>query len=349
MKTFRTLAARAGIGMALAALWLLAVPAGAAAGAIAPASHSVSLHHGGGSFHGGFCYGCGWHGGWWGWGWGWGWYGYPYGPYGYSPYVYRRGYPTGWTAVKTDVEPDEAALYLDGKLIGTADDFDGFPDMLYLRRGSYKLEFRLEGFEPYTVTVDAAPGRHFRIDHRLSKVPGAKRHGTYNPARPEGGIVRYFAKKDGVAVPYVPGGRDYREHRERRGEMAPPPDGDLDADSDAGREAGASGVSASEAEQTPGEPDMPAGGATPAPDDSAGIVAASESRIIFHVEPDDAAVYVDDRFAGSARDLNALGAGLPVSPGEHRVTVTRPGYREKQAKIEVGDREKPRLDINLSR
>lgn len=296
-----------------------------------------SFHHGRGYDRDGFCYGCGWYGPWWGWGWGWGWdlYGYP--PYGYGPRGYGRSYRGNWTAVKTDVEPDEAALYLDGKLIGTADDFDGFPDKLYLQPGSYTLKFELEGFEPYSVSVDATAGSFVRIEHHMKKIPGARHYGTYTPARPEGGVVRYFAKKDGVAAPFTPGDRDsYRSRGDARLEE--------EMDEPNGSEA------APEEDASPQEEAAPAPDEeSAAPEESEGIVAASESRILFRVRPNDAAVYVDDKFAGTARDLNLLGAGLPVSPGEHRITVTRPGYRDKALKVNVEEKGKSRVEVSLSR
>ncbi len=118
-------------------------------------------------------------GGWgWGWGWGWGYPGYGYG-YGYDA-AYGYGRPA-WARVKTDVNPEEARVYLDGKLIGTADDFDGWPDYLYLRRGHYRLEFRLTGYEALTIEVDARPGATIKVDNHMKKIPGAPLTRTTTP------------------------------------------------------------------------------------------------------------------------------------------------------------------------
>ena len=96
----------------------------------------------------------------------------------------RRGYvnalPGDWAVVKTDVSPEEARVFLDGSYIGTADDFDGCPDNLYLKRGHYRLEFRLEGFETKTVDIDARPGTMLKIDDKLKKITGAKQYGSYD-------------------------------------------------------------------------------------------------------------------------------------------------------------------------
>jgi hypothetical protein len=84
---------------------------------------------------------------------------------------YRSGYyrPTSYRSawIKTDVEPDEARVYLDGRLVGTADDYDGFPRMLRVSAGTHRLTFRLRGYAPYTVVIRAAPGRVVDVDYWL--------------------------------------------------------------------------------------------------------------------------------------------------------------------------------------
>ncbi len=261
---------------------------------------------------------------------GWGWYspwwgGYGYYPYAYpypNPYPYRYAAPSRWTAVKTDVEPDEAALYLDGRLIGTADDFDGYPDKLYLGRGHYRLEFRLDGYETYTTEVEAEPGLSFRINEHLKKIPGAKHHGTYEPARPEGGVVRFFRK------------------RGDRLEVASPNSPDRDAPPRARQPEPYRGDS----EEVETDEDAP--GAT-APEPPTESPAVSDSRLSFEIDPEEAAVYVDGRFAGGARELDAMSEGFAVEAGEHRVTVTCPGYRETTVEIMAPARRSARVRVRL--
>jgi hypothetical protein len=84
----------------------------------------------------------------------------------YRTGYYRSAVP-GSAWVKTDVEPDEARVYLDGRFVGTADDYDGFPRMLRVSAGTHRLTFRLRGHVPYTVVVRAWPGRVIDIDHWL--------------------------------------------------------------------------------------------------------------------------------------------------------------------------------------
>ncbi len=111
--------------------------------------------------------------------------------------------------VDTDVSPEHARVYLDGQLIGTADDFDGHPDYLYLRPGRYTLEFSLPGYESQRVEVDAQPGRFFPLELKLARKPGEKATPWYD--RPEG----------------LPAARVFGKSREARETPRPRPDPSL--------------------------------------------------------------------------------------------------------------------------
>jgi PEGA domain-containing protein len=285
----------------------------------------------------------------WGWGWGWGgywgygpgWYGGYYGaPYGYAPYGY--GYatyaPGAWAAVDTDVSPDEAQVLLDGRFVGSADDFDGYPDYLYLKPGKYQLEFRLEGFEPQTVDVDARAGVKIDVGNKLKKIPGAKQYGSYDPPQPEGGVRRFWGKeKDGppnaVDLDMDEGG--YTDWRDRDSASdQPPPIDDPEARADA-----------ADAPVRPSNPDAP-----PPPRASGpGAATSARGRIVFRIAPDDAAVYVDDRFAGTAEELSSLSRGLQVPAGTHRVVVSRPGYGSESLQVEVQAGRSETVELTLDR
>ncbi len=110
----------------------------------------------------------------WSGGWGWG-----------PPAPYRARLETPDLAVvDTDISPEHARVYLDGTLIGTADDFDGYPDYLYLRPGRYTLEFRLPGYATRSLEIEAAAERFFPLDIDLERVPGEAAAPWYD--RPEG-------------------------------------------------------------------------------------------------------------------------------------------------------------------
>ncbi len=88
------------------------------------------------------------------------WYGFYY-PFYYShhayarPYYdhyYDRGYSSGQAlgALDLDVRPEKAEVYVDGRFVGVADNFDGFPSYLWLDPGTYQIAFYKEGFETIT-------------------------------------------------------------------------------------------------------------------------------------------------------------------------------------------------------
>lgn len=102
-----------------------------------------------------------------------------YSPYSsggyYDPYYSQRRSSYGspdWAAIDTDISPEEAEVYVDGEFMGTADDFDGFPEYLYLTPGSHELEFRRDGYEPRSIQISARAGERLDLDFRLPTLRG---------------------------------------------------------------------------------------------------------------------------------------------------------------------------------
>jgi hypothetical protein len=263
-----------------------------------------------------------------GWGWGWpGWYGPGYVGYygGYGPYAY--GPSSQWGVVDTDISPEEARVYLDGRYIGTADDFDGYPDYLYLRPGHYRIEFRLEGYETVVKEVDSRPGMMVDFKDKLHKIAGAKRYGSYDTPKQEGEVRRYFAKRRSSVEPIDP--------------AQTPPE-----------------VSVSEGGDEnlpPAESDRPPAVRRPRRDQSrddwrGGGQSAQrdvKTRLRVTVEPSDAAVYVDNRFVGTAEEVNSLERGIAVSPGKHTVTVSRPGFKDRSVDVDVQSGDTEKVEVSL--
>jgi hypothetical protein len=286
----------------------------------------------------------------WGWGFGPYWYdpyfyGYGYGPY-YRGYGGRYGYgyrPSGnWAVVDTDVSPEGARVYLDGKYIGTADDFDGYPDYLYLRRGSYRLEFRLEGFQPRTIEVDARPGVKIDVGDKLARIAGAPRYGEYDTPEPRGGVRRFWAKRSNASVEvtdedeiYGDDRRYYRERRDADEDYADDRDRDRDWDRERDRDRDR------DRDRIERE-DLPREEWRREPDEQ------RDSRILFEVRPDDASISIDDRFVGRASELDSDG-GIAIAPGRHTIVVSRPGYRERRIQIDVSRGETENVEVTLER
>lgn len=84
--------------------------------------------------------------------------------------------------------------------------------------------------------------------------------------------------------------------------------------------------------------------ATPSPE-SRGSLRTGMMRI--HVEPDDAAVYLDGEFLGTADELSRLHGALSVAAGEHKVEAVRPGYRSQTITVDVREDEPGTVRISL--
>ena len=133
-------------------------------------------------------------------------YGYGYIPFGYSTYVPYYGYRVGYRydpyrydsygyghdsgyrrnnaeapvyggsgggaevamgALDLDIEPQQAEIFVDGYLIGDADQFDGFPNYLWLEEGTYELAFFREGYETIYRQYTIYPGVIIDVDDRM--------------------------------------------------------------------------------------------------------------------------------------------------------------------------------------
>ena len=88
-------------------------------------------------------------------------YGSPYDGrvYGYS--LPQSGYGTRryYGDVRLEINPREAAVYVDGYYAGIVDDFDGVFQRLTLEAGPHKIEVELPGFEPRAFDVLVDPTR----------------------------------------------------------------------------------------------------------------------------------------------------------------------------------------------
>lgn len=85
----------------------------------------------------------------------------------------------------------------------------------------------------------------------------------------------------------------------------------------------------------------PAGGSDAAP------AALARGLLRLDVGPDDAAVYLDGQYLGTAGELARLRGALPVAQGVHRVDVVRPGHVAETVEVEVVEGETARVEIAL--
>lgn len=75
----------------------------------------------------------------------------------------------GLTALDTDVVPESAEIWLDGERVGTADDFDGFPDYLWLPPGPHDLLLYKPGYRTIVGRIVLDHGIVNVLDDRMVK------------------------------------------------------------------------------------------------------------------------------------------------------------------------------------
>lgn len=98
----------------------------------------------------------------------WGWY-----PFGfYPPYPVHAQFELA-SAAKTLVTPRETEVYVDGYLVGVADDFDGAFQALRLPAGEHEIELYLPGHRSIRQKIRFRPGETYKLRHVMVQLgPG---------------------------------------------------------------------------------------------------------------------------------------------------------------------------------
>jgi len=113
-----------------------------------------------------FWYGYPWFGA--GYAYGYGAYGYQYpiGPYGYGAYRYAERD----SAVRFDVEPNNAEVFVDGYYAGIVDDFDGVFQRLRVPPGQHEITLYLDGYKTAHQQVYLTVDSTFRIRFNMERL-----------------------------------------------------------------------------------------------------------------------------------------------------------------------------------
>jgi hypothetical protein len=117
---------------------------------------------------------------------------YYYSPWLYSSYWYSPGYYTydygdyygpGGASLKVEVKPKSAEVYVDGRLAGIVDQFDGMFDRLPLEAGEHEITVYQEGFRSIRQRLYLSPGSTYRIKGTLEPLaPGEANEPRPQPA-----------------------------------------------------------------------------------------------------------------------------------------------------------------------
>jgi hypothetical protein len=108
--------------------------------------------------------------------------GFGYYPF-YSPYYWHSFYSPFWgpwywppyaygsyaSEVRIMATPREAEVYVDGYLVGTVDDFDGWSQRLRLQPGEHEIELFLDGYRSVRQKMLLRPGETYKIRATLEK------------------------------------------------------------------------------------------------------------------------------------------------------------------------------------
>lgn len=266
---------------------------------------------------------------WWGGPWDWWWWGSRFGPYhwGFGGVVIVEDYspdPYRYARVDTDVSPEAAEVYLDGTFIGSADDFDGYPDFLWLEEGKYTLEFRHPSYESVKHEVEVRPGQSLRFRDDLKLEPGKKRLEATEPPRRGTPHGRVFGKPE-------------EPRRDRTGRFDARAEADRERDREELEDLEELEELAEELEEVDEDiaPAPKARGAAKEERSAREALPAERGRLRFEIEPADAAVYLDDDYVGTGEELAGLRRGVPVDAGKHTVSVVRPGFVTKTIEVEA--------------
>jgi len=75
---------------------------------------------------------------------------------------------------------------------------------------------------------------------------------------------------------------------------------------------------------------------------------ASFGRLRVHVEPADAAVYLDGEYMGVAGELARIHGALPVAVGSHRLEAARPGFASAVRTFDVSTVGVAQVELTLA-
>lgn len=214
--------------------------------------------------------------------------------------------------IDCDISPDEALTYLDATYLGTADDLDGRPEYLYVEPGIHIIEFRYEDYQTLRIRFEITAGEKINFDNKLVELAQNTPPARYLDLVKTSSKVKSEAKKRLPQPESQPKTRDEDESAVVRE-----------------REIVIVEVQTNEA-PTP-QPEPP----------------RLSAYLILAVEPADAAVWIDQMFIGTARQFTNEPNQISVTPGEHVLELTRPGYVSIAVRLKLADGERKLIEAEL--
>jgi hypothetical protein len=241
-------------------------------------------------------------------------YGTPWYPYSYqmrypAPYGYYGRYDVLTSAIRLEVTPRAAEVFVDGFAAGTVDSYDGFFQRLRLRPGEHELTLYLDGYRTVHQRVYVNSGSDQKIRYTMVPLPP----GEQPEPRPQPPVAA--APEDvgaGFSRPDQPGARGMGP-----GRGGPP------------------------MRPQPGGPEQ-GRGPGPGPGQNAPFGSVS-----IRVQPNDADVLIDgERWTGPPNQERLT---VQLSGGRHRVEIQKAGFERYANDVDVRPGETVTLNISLLR
>jgi hypothetical protein len=244
--------------------------------------------------------------------------GYFYDPFWYDPWY---GLQSGWgwyppyrnyniereSAVRLNVKPNGAEVYVDGYYAGIVDDFDGAFQRLRLPPGEHEIELYFDGYRPVKQKVYLTPDNTFRIKYTMERLAaGEQAEPRPQPVSPPPG-------PQGVGQPPMqqppPGYPPIQPPPQRGpvGRRTPPPQ--------------------------------------QGPEPRGGQPVSGYGTLAVRVQPNDADVSIDgEPWRGPGGQDRLV---VEVAEGSHTVEIRKSGYRTYVTQVEVRRGETTPLNVSL--
>lgn len=254
---------------------------------------------------------------------------YPYGWYGWDGggypayYGYDRVRREEQGALDLDLSPADTQVYLDGQYIGTVDDYDGWPQYLWLDPGTYDIVFYRDGYKTLARQVTIYRGLVVDWSDHLERGPSI---------RPEDLPSKSHERRDARLQQE----REMQERAERYQRDRDRYDGGWRDRADRDRDMRRHDADRDDDDEDQAPP--------PPPHNVRGH--RQQGRLLLEVTPGDASVYLDGRFVGTAEEV-AQGGGLAVDAGDHTLSIVRPGRRAEERHVSTRAGEDTTLNIDL--
>jgi hypothetical protein len=243
------------------------------------------------------------------------WYGYPWYPYAYPigpypyPYPYGYSYAAPDSAVRLEVNPKEAEVYVDGYYAGVVDDFDGMFQRLRVSPGQHELILYRDGYRTAHQTMHLAADSTFKVRFNMEKAAA----GDVIEPRPT-------PKEPPPGAAGQPG-------PDQAGPFGPPP-----------------GQPSGQPRRAPGNPRAPVP-LPPIASEPRGGETASYGSLAIRVQPGNAIVTIDgDRWDGPQGQDRLI---VELTEGPHRVEVQREGFETYSSDVTIRRGETTPLNVSL--